>query len=133
MRRSPVFAVLLLLSSLAALAASLPELFQKAKEQFKLGNYKDALATIETLDAESAKPGNEAERQKILPGLLFYKGASLAALGRGGESQEAFQQFLERSPNTTIDPSLYPPKVIAAFDAARKSLDATAAKPSEPV
>src|SRR5215831_2812694 len=104
MRRSPVFAVLLLLSSLAALAASLPELFQKAKEQFKLGNYKESLAAIETLDAESAKPGNEAERQKILPGLLFYKGADLAALGRADEAEQAFEGFLERAPNASIDP-----------------------------
>ena len=73
----------------------------KAKEQFKLGNYKEALATVETLDAESAKPGMEQERQKILPGLLFYKGASLAALGRADEAEAVFESFLAYQPNNT--------------------------------
>ena len=31
----------------------------KAKQQFRLGNYAQALATVETLDAESGKPGRE--------------------------------------------------------------------------
>ena len=131
MRRSIPLSLLFGLTA-SLLAATLPELFLKAKEQFKLGNYKESLAAVETLDAESAKPGNEAERQKMLPGLLFYKGASLAALGRGDEAQQAFQGFLERVPNASIDPALYPPKVIAAFDAAKKSLAASAPKAAEP-
>jgi GWxTD domain-containing protein len=128
MRRPSSFASLLLLLASAALAASLPELFVKAKEQFKLGNYKESLATVETLDSESSKPGMEAERQKILPGILFYKGANLAALGRSDEAEEAFEGFLERAPTASLDPALYPPRVIAAFDAARKSLDGAAEK-----
>jgi GWxTD domain-containing protein len=132
MRRLVAPLSLLLGLTVSVLAATMPELFLKAKEQFKLGNYKDSLAAIETLEAESAKPGNEVERQKMLPGLLFYKGASLAALGRADEAQQAFGSFLEKVPNATIDPSLYPPKVIAAFDAAKKSLAAAATKDAPP-
>jgi hypothetical protein len=91
MRRALVASVLSFLFALTASAATLPELFTKAKEQFRIGNYTQALATIETLDAESAKPGQEQERQKILPGLLFYKGASLAALGRAEEAEAVFE------------------------------------------
>jgi len=132
MRRTPFPAAALLLAAFSAAATTMPELFLKAKEQFKLGNYKESLAAIETLEAESAKPGNEAERQKMLPGVLFYKGASLAALGRADEAEKAFEGFLERAPNASIDPALYPPKVIAAFDAAKKSIVAAAPKANEP-
>jgi len=127
--RRNLVALAFLLTHLAA-AATLPELFQKTKEQFKLGNYKEALATVETLDTESAKPGNEAERQKILPGLLFYKGASLAALGKGEEAEKVFEAFLVVQPNASLDPALYPPKVIAAFDGARKASAPTSPKGS---
>jgi GWxTD domain-containing protein len=123
MRRAPVASVLALFVALFTFAATLPELFMKAKEQFKIGNYTQALATIETLDAESAKPGQEQERQKILPGLLFYKGASLAALGRAEEAEAVFESFLSYQPNAKLDPALYPPKVIAALEAARKAAE----------
>lgn len=130
MRRA--LAAVSLLLPLALAGATLPELFLKAKEQFKLGNYKEALAAVEALDAESAKSGLEAERKKLLPGLLFYKGASLAALGRSDEAGRAFESFLELQPAASLDPALYPPKVIAAFDAARKaSAPAAANKPAE--
>jgi GWxTD domain-containing protein len=121
MRRRLPISLFCLSLALSAAAATLPELFMKAKEQFKLGNYKEALITIETLDAESGKPGLEAERQKILPGLLFYKAASLAALGHGEEAEQVFESFLARQPNAALDPAMYPPKVIAAFENARKS------------
>lgn len=131
MRRHAFLAAFFLVAA-SAVAATLPELFQKTKEQFKLGNYGEALATVETLDAESGKPGNEAERQKMLPALLFYKGASLAALGRSDEAVETLQRFLELQPNATLDPSLYPPKVIAAMDAARKKASASQAAAQAP-
>ncbi len=121
MRRRVTASALLLLLAVAASAATLPELFVKAKEQFKLGNYKEALATVETLDAESARPGMEQERQKILPGILFYKGASLAALGKSEEAEAVFESFLSYQPNAQLDPALYPPKVVAALEAARKA------------
>ena len=132
MRTRRSVSVLTLLLALSASAATLPELFVKAKEQFKLGNYKEALASVETLDAESAKPGMEQERQKILPGLLFYKGASLAALGRADEAEAVFESFLSYQPNAKLDPALYPPKVIAALEAARKaSAPAATSRPAE--
>ncbi len=134
MRRLTLVAAVAAFVSFQPAAATLPELFQKAKEQFKLGNYKQALATVEALDAESGKPGNEAERQKMLPALLFYKGASLAALGRTEEGVEALGRFLELQPNARLDPSLYPPKVVAAMDAARRksaAAEASAQAPAE--
>ncbi len=123
MRRALAASIFSLLLAVSASAATLPELFIKAKEQFKLGNYKEALTTVELLDAESAKPGQEQERQKILPGLLFYKGASLAALGRAEEAEAVFESFLSYQPNAKLDPALYPPKVIAALEAARKTAE----------
>src|SRR5712691_9783323 len=104
------------------LAATLPELFQKAKNEFRLGSYAAALATLERLEKESAQPGLEAQRAALLPGLLFYKGASQAALGRQNEARQAFEEFLPYQPNTRLDPAIYPKSVIAALESARDSL-----------
>jgi GWxTD domain-containing protein len=111
----------LFLSALLA-TATLPQLFQKAKTQFKLGAYGDALATLGELDAESSKPGLETQRQAVLPGLLFYKGASFAAMGKSAEAEDAFEAFLTLEPGIQIDPALYPKPVIAALETARKNL-----------
>ena len=104
------------------LAATLPELFQKAKSEFRLGSYAAALATLETLEKESAQPGLEVERAALLPGLLFYRGASEAALGRQNEARQAFEQFLSHQPDAQLDPASYPKSVIAALESARESL-----------
>ena len=117
-----VSSLLPLLLSLLLAAASLPELFQKAKTQFKLGAYGDALATLGELDRESTKPGFETQRQALLPGLLFYRGASLAAMGKSAEAEDAFEAFLTLQPGIQIDPALYPKSVVAALETARKNL-----------
>jgi len=113
-----------LLSSLVA--ATLPELFQKAKDQFRLGAYAAALATLETLERESLQPGHETERAALQRGLLFYRGASLAALGRQNEARRTFEQFLSHQPDTRLDPALYPKSVIGALESARESLSRNA-------
>jgi GWxTD domain-containing protein len=113
--------VLPLLLGVLLATASLPELFRKSKEQFQLGSYAEALKTLETLDLGSQKPGFEQDRAALLPGLLFYRGCSLAALGRAEEARQVFEQFLAIAPTTQLDPSRYPRSVIAAFERARKS------------
>jgi GWxTD domain-containing protein len=118
-----VSSLLPLLFSVLLAAATLPELFQKAKSQFKLGAYADALKTLTDLDAESSKPGLETQRQAVLPGLLFYKGASLAAMNRSAEAEESFEAFLTLQPGTQVDPAVYPKPVVAALEAARKNLE----------
>jgi GWxTD domain-containing protein len=109
------FALVLLL-----VEPTLPELFQKAKQEFKLASYGNALSTLEKLETESAKPGFERDRQALLPGLLFYKGAALAALGKQAEAQETFVAFLVLKPDVQLDPAMYPKSVIAALESARK-------------
>jgi GWxTD domain-containing protein len=42
-------------------------------------------------------------------------------LGRSEEAKAQFQAFLRLQPNAVLDPSIYPKKVIAAFENARKS------------
>ena len=104
------------------LAATLPEVFQRAKDEFRLGSYAATLATLETLERESARPGLEAQRAALLPGLLFYRGASLAALGRQTEAHQVFEEFLSYQPSTRLDPAFYPKSVIAALESARETL-----------
>jgi GWxTD domain-containing protein len=112
---------------LGATAVSLPDLFHKSKEQFQLGAYADALSTLETLDRASRQTGMEKDRAALLPGLLFYRGASLAALGRADEAEAAFQEFLAYQPNAQLDPARYPAAVVAALDRARHSISRTPA------
>jgi len=113
-----------------AVAEDLPGMFRRAKEQFRLGSYVESLEILERLRAESEKEGNESVRAALAPGLHFYRGACLAGLGRSDEAIPELQQYLAYAPNTVIDPGLYPPKVMAALDAARKA--ATAEKKQEP-
>jgi len=103
-------------------AAPLPDLIQKAKQEFKLGSYEKALATLASLDQESGRPGLEKERQAVLPGLLFYRAASLAGLGRETEAVAGFEAFLALKPDVTLDPALYSKPVIAALEEARREI-----------
>ena len=80
---------------LTLFAATLPELFKQAKDEFSAGNYQKSLADFETLDAESQKPGLEADRAKLAPIILFYRGANLAALGRKDEARAMFERVLK--------------------------------------
>ena len=132
MRRSVAAAMLVLASSvLPASSDDCLRLFLKAKEQFRLGGYAAALATLETLESESERPGNEAVRTQLAPSLAFYRGASLAALGRTEEARPQFELFLTYQPNASLDPGAYPPRVIAALEDVRRSLRADAQKPAE--
>src|SRR6516162_881470 len=133
-RRYPMrrcLASLLFLAAVSASAATLPSLFYKAKEEFRLANYTESLKSLDLLQQESEKPGNEAARAQLAPALAFYRGACLAALGRADEARESFETFLAYQPNPTLDPSLYPKKVIAALEDARKNLQTQkASKPA---
>jgi GWxTD domain-containing protein len=113
---------LLLLAASAGYGASLPELLQKAKEEFRSGSYSDALKTLSDIDAESRKPGLEKDRAMLEPIVAFYRGASYASLGKKEEARANFALFLTHQPNASLDPSVYSKKVIAALEDARKSL-----------
>jgi GWxTD domain-containing protein len=121
MRRLLAPSVLLALAASLS-AATLPSLFYKAKEQFRLAAYADSLVTLDKLEAESSLPGNEAYRSQLGPSLAFYRGACYAALGKAEPAREQFETYLAYQPNASLDPSLYPPKVIAALDQARKAM-----------
>jgi GWxTD domain-containing protein len=117
----------------SVLAATLPELFQKAKAEFRYGAYAESLKTLESLESESTRPGHEAERASLRPGLSFYRGANLAALGRQEEARKAFEDFLSYQPNARPDPALYPRSVIAALESARESSGRAARGAESPV
>jgi GWxTD domain-containing protein len=102
-------------------AQSMPELFQKVKAQVKGESWQDALKTMDALDAEAAKPGNEDARKKLQSPLAFYRGVCEANLGRSDEAKASFETFLADQPNVTLDPSMYSKKAVAAFDEARKA------------
>ena len=124
---------LLFLVSASLLAASpLPQLFHKAKEQFRLGGYANALETLTTIEAEVEKPENQSQRAGLRPGIAFYRGACLAALGRDNEAREEFRVFLAFSPGASLDPGLYPKKVIAVLEETRRDLKRASEQPAQP-
>jgi GWxTD domain-containing protein len=132
MRRTVLASVLVLLGSLAVFADDqCIRLFLKAKEQFKMAQYDAALATLDALAAEAEKPGNEKYRTQLPAGLAFYRGACFAALGRTDEAREKFETFLTYTPNASLDPSAYPPKVIAALEETRRAMNVEKEKPAE--
>src|SRR5437763_6376921 len=107
---------------LTLFAATLPELFKQAKDEFSAGNYKQSLAAIEALDAESQKPGLEADRAKLAPVILFYRGANLAALGRKDEAKDTFINYLSYMPGAAIASPPFPKGVVDVFETARKDV-----------
>ena len=78
-RPGATFAALLFAASISA--QSLPELFQKAKAQVKGESWTEALKTLDALDAEAARPGNEAARRQLAAPTAFYRGVCEANLG----------------------------------------------------
>ena len=118
-RRGVTFAVLLLAAAVSA--ESLPELFHKAKAQVKGESWQSALATLDKLDVESARPGNETARQQLEAPMAFYRGVCEANLGHAEKAQSDFETFLALQPRASMDPSMYSKKAIAAFEAARKN------------
>jgi len=130
MRRfAAVLASLLFAASLSA--ANLPQLLQKAKDQFRLAAYKDSLATLDQLESESMVPGLEKDREALAPILPFYRGACLASLDRPAEARLQFQAFLAFQPNAALDPAVYSKKVIAALEDARKSVGSNKEVPAQ--
>ncbi len=129
MKRLPILLALFLAFPLSA--ENLPQLLQKAKDQYRLGAYSDALATLDELEAESQREGLEKDRAALGPVLAFYRGASLASLDRKPEAIGQFQAFLAFQPNAVLDPGVYSKKVVAALEEARRSLASTGELPAQ--
>ena len=122
MRRAVVLVVLAAALSAAARAESLGELFNKVKEQVKAEKWTDALATMEVLDVEAAKPANGKAQEQLEAPLAFYRGVCDANLDNAARAQSDFEAFLRSQPNASIDDKMYSKKAVAAFAAAQKSI-----------
>jgi GWxTD domain-containing protein len=99
-------------------AETLTELFQKAKAQVKDHAWHEALTTLDQLDVESARPGNETARQRLVAPLAFYRGVCEANLDQAEKAEADFATFLQANPGSTIDKTVYSKKAVAAFEAA---------------
>jgi GWxTD domain-containing protein len=106
---------------------SLTELFQRMKSQVQASSWTDALRTLGTLQTESAKPGNEASREKLEAPIAFYRGVCDAHLGHTEEAVEDFVTFLKLQPNATLDAKVHSKEVVAAFEQAKKATAGTTA------
>ncbi len=116
-----LIAILIAALATALGAQSIPELFGQAKAQIKAESWKDASKTLDALDAESQKPGNEGVRKQLEGPLAFYRGVCDANLGQTDAAVEQFGAFLAGQPNASIDPNVYSKKAVAAFEKAQKA------------
>src|SRR5262249_1334845 len=122
MKRYGALLILLLpLLPSAAFSQTLPELFQKAKAQVKGEDWAGALKTLDALDAEAAKPGNEAAKVQLTAPTAFYRGVCEANMGNTDAAKQQFEAFLKVQPNANLDPSMYSKKAIASFEEARRA------------
>jgi GWxTD domain-containing protein len=119
----PALAFLLVSAVLASVsfAQTVPELFARAKEQIKASSWAEALKTLDSLEAESAKPGNESFRAQLPAPLAFYRGVAHANLGDADQAAADFGAFLALQPNADIDRAQYSKKAVAAFEKAQKA------------
>src|SRR5262245_61038007 len=128
MRRLGVRLVAVVVFSLSVplSAETLPELFAKAKGQVKNQSWREALTTLDQLDVESAKPGNETARQQLVAPIAFYRGVCEANLDQPKKAEADFAIFLQEKPGSSIDDAIYSKKAVAAFSAASKEPEAPA-------
>ena len=131
MRRISALCALIALTAGGLLAENAPELFAKAKEQYRLKSYADVLSTIDRLDALTVAPVYEAHRAALLPALSFYRGAAYVGLGRTEEARPHFEIYLTHNPTVTLDPSMHPRAVVAALEETKKALSLEATGPGE--
>jgi len=119
--RRHIFSIALFLMIPSLAGASLAELFQKAKTQFRLGAYQQTLETLDLLEAQGAS-AELPTRRVLLPALAFYRGASLAALGKSAQARAEFETFLAFQPTATLDPALYSKAVVRELESARRQI-----------
>ena len=102
--------------------ASLNDLFQRGKTEFKMGSYAASLETFKKLDEASLQPGNETARAKLEPLIAFYRGVNLAALGQTDAARKDFETYLAAFPTAHLDPAAFPRPVITVFDQTREKV-----------
>jgi len=121
--RTILSALLVVVASAASSSAdSVPELFQKMKEQVKAEKWTDALATIEVMEVEAAKPANAGMKTQLAAPLAFYRGVCEANAGNAAKAQASFETYVRAQPNAAMDDKMYSKKAVAAFEAARKAV-----------
>lgn len=107
----------------SAASASLPQLFQKTKQQFRYASYTEALRTLEEIELLADKYVDPSEydrfRGTLIPAVAFYRGACLAALGRTDEARSEFELYRTFVPNAVLDPALYSKKIVTVFEQSR--------------
>lgn len=97
----------------------LPELFQKAQQEFGDGEYEKSLATVEELDRLSRQPGLENDRRQLIAPIHFFRAANLAMLGRTQNAITQFQGFLHYNPEAELKKGSFPEPVLDALAKAR--------------
>ena len=132
--RRRVAALVAFLLSVRLSAGTLSALFEQAKAQVKNQSWQEALTTLDQLEAESVRAGNETYRQQLVAPIAFYRGICEANLDQTEKAEADFATFLKLQQGWTIDETTYSKKAVSAFEAAGKStaLNAAAKKAASP-
>lgn len=110
------------IASPASAQNPLPELFQKAQQEFGAGKHEQSLATIEELDQLSRQPGLENDRRQLIAPIHFFRAANLAMLGRTQDAIIQFQGFLHYNPAAELKKGSFPEPVRDALAKARERM-----------
>lgn len=130
MRRTRFWLLLIAFAATPLAAASLPELYAQIKGQYKLKDYAGVLATLDRLEAATEGAEFAAQRTAMRPATSFYRGASLAAVGRAAEARPYFEVYLAHNPSASLDPGVHSRAVVSALEDTRKALERGGAKPA---
>jgi len=122
MKRIAAVLFAILFVSGVVLAESVPDLFQKVKEQVKAEKWNEALVTLEVLATDAAKPENAKYRSQLEAPTAFYRAVCEANVGQADKAQADFETFLRAQPNAALDEKVYSKKAVAAFTAAQKAV-----------
>ncbi len=104
-------ASLLFLAVLATGEPSPSDRLAAAVELFEFGEHETAAAALQGL----LEPLSLTERASVLQARA-YLGASLLLLGRAPEAKACFSLLLALDPSHRLDPGVFPPTVMAAFE-----------------
>jgi len=110
-----------LIAGIAA-AQGISDLFESMRNQVKAGSWSEGVSTIDRLEAEAAKPGNEKIESQLEAPMAFYRGVCEANLDQPAEAGADFESFLRLQPAASIDAAAYSAKTVAAFDEARRMM-----------
>ncbi|MDO9289249.1 MAG: PEGA domain-containing protein, partial [Thermodesulfovibrionales bacterium] len=106
----------LILNPYIASAEEYPDATEKAIALYENGDFDKAIREFKQVISELRdKPENDARNEKLFTA-NFYVGMAYLGKGKEGLAKESFRNAFKAAPDKTINPELFPPKVISLYN-----------------